>query len=389
MKRFYFIFLVLLISGGGGAQVLLDMQPLRKITPPTFYKRSAYQLYDSIYYWKWDNLNTGWQFNERIIDIVYDANYNILNETRQKWEGESWINYRKFLNSYDASNNLINSLSEYWASGSWMLFQQVTYTYDENQNLKSWLIAEGYHSGGGCVYNYDDHDNLITQIYQAGGHNTSQYVYTYDASNKMTTYLYQSWIENNWWNEFSGTYEYDENNNKTGALFYRWNGTSWEIIGKSSFTYDANNNLIGQSGQDWVDSVWMNNYQFNYSYDSSSFRMSEVYKIWDPVGTWMNVDSTHFYYQTVLGTVDLRALSDKIKAYPNPSSTTITIELPQIISTKYTFLTIYNSTGQILIEKQITEPVIMFDVSALPRGICFLRLTSEARTQVLKILLVN
>jgi len=72
--------------------------------------------------------------------------------------------------------------------------------------------------------------------------------------------------------------------------------------------------------------------------------------------------------------------------YPNPASTTITIELPNLSTPqKNTTLTIYNISGQQLIKRQITEPIINVDVSGLSQGVYFVRVVSDEYVWVGKV----
>jgi hypothetical protein len=68
--------------------------------------------------------------------------------------------------------------------------------------------------------------------------------------------------------------------------------------------------------------------------------------------------------------------------YPNPAYTIITIET-QVISAKSQF-TVLNVNGQQLITRQITEPKTQLDISNLPSGVYFMRLTSGKSVEVAK-----
>jgi hypothetical protein len=70
--------------------------------------------------------------------------------------------------------------------------------------------------------------------------------------------------------------------------------------------------------------------------------------------------------------------------YPNPSSTQITIETPEI--TTHSLLTIMNLNGQELLKCQITEPKTVVDMTNLPKGIYFVRLTNDRTVEVGKII---
>ena len=66
--------------------------------------------------------------------------------------------------------------------------------------------------------------------------------------------------------------------------------------------------------------------------------------------------------------------------YPNPSSTTITIEKPET-SAKFQF-SIFNLLGQDFLSGQITEPLTEFDISTLRPGVYFVRITTDRKAMV-------
>ena len=81
--------------------------------------------------------------------------------------------------------------------------------------------------------------------------------------------------------------------------------------------------------------------------------------------------------------VDERTLSDKLLIYPNPSSTQITVELPNAPQ-KNAFLTIYNISSEQMLTSKITEQKTVVDVSALPDGIYFIKVADNRTVMVSK-----
>jgi hypothetical protein len=76
-----------------------------------------------------------------------------------------------------------------------------------------------------------------------------------------------------------------------------------------------------------------------------------------------------------------------ISIYPNPSSSTITIELPRTNPIKHTFLTIFNITEQQLTQRQIMEQQIVIDLTRLPQGVYLVRVLNDRTLQVRKIII--
>jgi hypothetical protein len=83
--------------------------------------------------------------------------------------------------------------------------------------------------------------------------------------------------------------------------------------------------------------------------------------------------------------VDESAVSGQrtaVKIYPNPSSNSITIELPSTSIQQNNFLTIYNINGQQIIKGQITTPQNAVDISGLVPGVYFVKVVSDEGVMV-------
>jgi photosystem II stability/assembly factor-like uncharacterized protein len=73
--------------------------------------------------------------------------------------------------------------------------------------------------------------------------------------------------------------------------------------------------------------------------------------------------------------------SKSLKIYPNPASTAITIETPVKGS-----LVIHNTSGQQLLQQQITEPTTTIDISGLKSGVYVVKVVGEEGVQVGKMI---
>jgi hypothetical protein len=111
----------------------------------------------------------------------------------------------------------------------------------------------------------------------------------------------------------------------------------------------------------------VNYWQYLYNYDVDNFPKSYSYKDWNITGTKVTSgDSTFYYYHTVLGINDLMAQNGNLTVYPNPAS-----------SPAQSQLSIMNLNGEALITRQITEPKTQIDISSLPNGVYFVRVTND------------
>ena len=66
----------------------------------------------------------------------------------------------------------------------------------------------------------------------------------------------------------------------------------------------------------------------------------------------------------------------RFRLYPNPASNIITIETSSKGS-----LSIFNLSGQELLQQKITEPTTRIDIGNLPNGVYFVRVTGESSVQ--------
>jgi photosystem II stability/assembly factor-like uncharacterized protein len=81
-----------------------------------------------------------------------------------------------------------------------------------------------------------------------------------------------------------------------------------------------------------------------------------------------------------VGLMDLTSKLNALNIYPNPASNTITIETSAIPTQSH--LSISNLNGRELITRQITQPKTQIDITSLPSGVYFVRLTGERTVEV-------
>jgi len=84
----------------------------------------------------------------------------------------------------------------------------------------------------------------------------------------------------------------------------------------------------------------------------------------------------------MVGINDLTDPLERLTVYPNPSSATITIELPHTTTLKNLSLSILDLNGQELLQRTITDLSTTIDVSALQGGIYVIKVIGEKKVQV-------
>lgn len=392
------------------------------IKPQPLKPQDLIQIVDSVYQWQWDTISVGWIIGYKIINIVYDAKHNMTSSTGQswngsawensdkststydannnetsnlyqEWNGSNWVDVFKYTSTYDAKNNLTKELDQRWNDSDWINTYQYTYTYDANNNRTSLIFqywnGSDWVNSGKHTYSYDANNNMTSELHQRWNGsdwvNSDQDTFTYDANNNLTSDLMQDWDDGSWENSMQYTYTYDAKNNLTKELDQSWNGSDWENYEQSTITYDANNNQTSQLYQSWNGSNWVNVWQYEGAYDANNFEKSHTYKNWNAAGTKIESgDSSYSFYHTVLGINGLMAQNGNLTVYPNPASTQITIEICALPTQSQ--LSISNLNGQQLITRQITSPKTQVDISSLPSGVYFVRLTSDKTVATGKII---
>jgi hypothetical protein len=76
----------------------------------------------------------------------------------------------------------------------------------------------------------------------------------------------------------------------------------------------------------------------------------------------------------------LKLQHTSITFYPNPAADKITIETAATLTNSQ--LSIMNLNGQELMTRQITSPKTQIDISNLPNGVYFVRLTNDKTMEV-------
>ena len=149
---------------------------------------------------------------------------------------------------------------------------------------------------------------------------------------------------------------YEDMANSYKATVMRFNGNNWVNVGNAGFSADTvafTSLAFNPSGQPYV----------AYS-DGANSQKATVMK----------------YDSVMVGINELQ--ESMLSIYPNPSTDKITIELSG--SVKESYLAIVNTEGQQLLTRQITDPKTQIDISNLPNGVYFVRLTNDKSVEVRK-----
>lgn len=380
--------------------------------PQSHESRSLVQLFDSIYYWAWDKLVDGWQYDEKYINIVYDANNNLISEMQQIWEEGVFKNCNQLYYNYDANNRFTGELWQRWSPGGFENYEQTVVSYNDNGLPESELIQFWYENLWGTafqsLYTYDAKGNLLNELMQQWIGSTCvnyyQYTYTYDSNNNQTSELLQGWEYNAWqnlqryirtfdasnnliivldqyWNysdwadNTKTNYSYAENNNLIEEIMQMPDNDGWENHKKHSYLYDLRNNLINNLEQFWLGQYWVSIGQHNYKYDADNFQISDTEKRRNyPDSLEITGDSTHYYFHTALGINDLAVISEFVTVYPNPGSGKFTLVSEHNINS----IEVYNLPGELIYHSGILnrKKTAELDLSGQTGGTYFIKIYS-------------
>jgi hypothetical protein len=133
--------------------------------------------------------------------------------------------------------------------------------------------------------------------------------------------------------------------------------------------------------------TWMNVGLPGFSAGSVEFTSLAFSPTGEPYVAYLDYLNDHkatvMRYDSVLTGINAQDVS-KLSVYPDPATNNITIETSG--KTKESMLAIVNVAGQELFTSQITLPRTQLDITSLPAGVYFLRLTSEKTVEVCKII---
>lgn len=399
------------------------ISPPQKRVNSVLNSNSLIPIMDSLYFWHWDTLATAWYLYpfEKIIGIVYNPHDMLIQYITQDFNGAAWVNTQNNVNTYDINNNLATALVQTWSGTAWVNSYQDIYTYDAANNMTQDLNQNW--SGTAWVNNYQYIDtynatNKLTQeLYQnwsgTAWTNVSLDTYTYNSLNYETNEVEQTWTGIAWVNNIRSDYSYDANNNvssilngswngiawdkttiatftydatnhKTTELDQAWSGTAWSLLAQGTFLYDSHYNLTCNLEQKWGASSWLNEFKESLTYDNNDFNKTVVIQMWNSTGAYIKGgDSMYYYFHTVMGIPNATLPVQNISVYPNPVTTTVTIEIPKVAGGE-ALIDITNIQGQLIKTFTPTGNKTNIDVSAFPSGVYIVEVKTEKGVVVRK-----
>jgi hypothetical protein len=355
--------------------------------------KSFVQIYDSIVHWHWDTISNTWDLipYSKTINMNYDSNNNLINESWFSWNGINWENHFQYTCTYDVNNIMTSSIWQVWNDTVWENISLNTFTYDVNNNLINSLYqiwdSTIWTNNFQITYTYDINNNLTSRFWQTWnsttwGNSSLDTTYIYDANNNLIGYLRQNWDSTSWINDHLITCTYDVNNNMTNFLDQIWTGTIWNNYSLSSYIYDVNNNMTSCIIQDWDSTAWTNSRQYINTYDSNNFKKSQVLKQWNYSDTCFdNSDSAYYYFHTVVGISEFLEQPTDFILFPNPCTDLLTV-----IVQNNSIFEILNINGKTIKSVYCTSESTIVDLTDLSSGVYIVRIKTDKEVITKKII---
>jgi Secretion system C-terminal sorting domain len=300
--------------------------------------------------WNWDIIftyDTLGGLMQRLTQ-TFDIHGNPLIQLTEQWQTNAWVNSLKETYTYDANGNMLTDLQQGWQTNAWVNWYIYTYTYDAN---------------GNCL-------TELTEQWQTNAWvNHFRVTFTYDANGNLLTFLEEEWQTNAWVNYWRFTYTYDANGNRLTELDETWQTNAWVNDYRNTYTYDANGNSITGKDDAWQSGNWEPGMGYLYLYSQKQY----LYWLY-------NIYRYEAHYITITGIADIQATNSNLSVFPNPANDKITIEISG--KTNESNLAIVNIEGQELIKQKISNRKIQIDISNLPSGVYFVRLTNDKTVEV-------
>ena len=212
-----------------------------------------------------------------------------------------------------SQNKIESSVEEYYNNGVWELNAGTNYQYDANNNLLSETrysyINNGYTPSYKSIYTYNAANKAVTRTDQNWNDvtntfdNTYKTTFTYNGTGKLITILDQEWMSGAWVNAYKSDVTYNGNlfatvtsptwngsqwinnnrntptytgTNLTQWLEETWDGMQWNNSYRTVLTYNAANKITAVRYDSWTNTAWEEDYNTNYILDSNGNRTSAV-----------------------------------------------------------------------------------------------------------------
>jgi len=303
----------------------------------------------------WDETNNLW-VNKRKTEIIYTENKDISESTDYAW---------------DTNNN------------EWIWRRKTSYTYD-NDYLTLKLYTYSYLPAYGHDYTYNDDNLLKTTIYFSveDDININNYKsdYLYDDLSNLINQTDSVWNDNEWKAKTKKEYFFDDLINLTKVINYdTYNGNNELIYSyKQEYSYDnafAYGDLLLPIVPENSPGIWFFTYNNDDELYYNHLKTETRYYTWnDETEEWGEPNKTFYYYsEHFVNNIDIIP-SDKVNAYPNPTTDLINFEISK--NSQNTLILLYDMQGQKVLEQNLNASN-QISIKHLDAGLYFYTITQN------------
>ncbi|MGI6718211.1 MAG: T9SS type A sorting domain-containing protein [Bacteroidales bacterium] len=369
---------------------------------------------DKLYYYL-EELN----IDGEIINDVTDSIYYFENKTihiNKLWEVDHWINNRKYIVNTNSSDDPISKYEYFWEVNNkeWEEYYKDTCIYNEDNLLMENIVKTKFFNEDILYkysYTYDDNFKLISKLYQVfdstdfSWKNDSLFVYTYNLQGNNDT-IYTKFYDNDIWVDTiinSFTY-FDDNKIKSEKHTVVNSNGQHDDIYSIYFDYDVNGNIIlkqkefhnviSNEKQEWFfdennnciksttsklqDGEWIPTYKIGgielYYNNMESEMLLQYIKCYSL--SWVTAT-----YKEIENLTNIETSNKKtFQCYPNPTHDLLFIKTD---NENYNKIEIYNINGSLNYSGKINNSI---DLSNFKKGLYFLRLDGEKKSEVQKVI---
>lgn len=382
------------------------------------YSRSTFKYDDNgrLYYFLEELNNYGNVMNNVTDSIYYFDNKTIY--VNKVWEVDHWMNNRRKVINTNNLNLPISTYKYYWDVNNkdWGENYKDTCIYNSNNLLEENIVKTKFFNEDILyknVYTYNSNLKLTNKLYQVfdstslSWKNDSLYVYTYDNYGNNDT-IYTKYYKNDIWvdtiievytyfdnnslksnkhivvdkdgnqdNIYSYYYDYDINNN---IILKQKEYHNIESNEKQEWFYDSNNNCIKNTTSKLKDGEWVTTYKRDgielYYNNMQSMMLLFYIKCYSL--SW--VTASYKQVDNFVNKINNNN-NNSFLCYPNPTNNILNIKTNNI---NYKTIEIYNINGSLIYTNNMSNSI---DISNLNKGIYFIRLSGDKKSEVQKIVI--
>jgi hypothetical protein len=207
-----------------------------------------------------------------------------------------------------------------------------------------------------------------------------QFLYIYNEEHLLLSSIWQEGLDDEWKNRGRVMYEYDkDNNNKLFALNQWWENNAWKDATLYEYNYDEHGNCLSGDLWKWKNNEWVDDYAFDLkiTYNNTQCTIGGEYYCHNISASYVKTPKPEVNIESIKQDVS------SIKIYPNP-----TMGILQIVSESVNIhkIDIFNVLGKkVLTQKAKNGRQKTINISHLPTGMYFVRITTETGTVTQKV----